>query len=132
MRWLATHLFNPVIRRLRLAGGARSMWGLLTVTGRRSGVARTTPVLPHVAGGVVVIPLSYGEGVHWLANLRAAGEGDLHYGGRILRVTAPTVIGLEEAASLLPAPLAAQYRRLRYERLVRLSVVTDAGTSDRT
>ena len=64
----------------RLGLGARYRH-LLTVTGRRSGVARTNPVdvMTHDGSRWLVAP--YGE-VEWVRNLRVAGVGSLRRGRR--------------------------------------------------
>ena len=52
---------------------------LLTVTGRKSGVPRTTPVALVEVGGKRWIIGTFGE-VNWVRNLRAAGEATIQVG----------------------------------------------------
>lgn len=67
-------LVNPLGRRMITAGvptGAPNV--LLTVRGRRSGVARTVPVTLLDLDGRWYVQATYGAG-GWARNLRAAGE----------------------------------------------------------
>ncbi|HEX8803555.1 MAG TPA: nitroreductase family deazaflavin-dependent oxidoreductase, partial [Acidimicrobiales bacterium] len=52
---------------------------LLTVHGRRTGTARTTPVVPVLDGGTWVVS-PFGE-VGWVHNARATGRVELQRGG---------------------------------------------------
>lgn len=57
---------------------------VLTVTGRRTGAARSTPVSPMTVDGnryVAGVP-----GADWIANARAAGRGTLQHGRRTERI----------------------------------------------
>lgn len=69
VRGFVTRVVNPIVLRLGLAGGRRSAWAAITTVGRRSGRQRTNPVLPHVFGGLLVIPLSYGHDVQRARNV---------------------------------------------------------------
>ena len=60
---------------------------LMTIRGRTSGQPRTAPVaVPEIDGRRYVIG-AYGD-VHWVRNLRAAGEADLQARGRTEHVRA--------------------------------------------
>src|SRR5688500_12854153 len=76
------HVFNRAVRRLTRVG--LSVWGSreLRVTGRRSGVVRTTVVnlLDHDGRRFLVAPRGETE---WVRNLRAAGTGELRVGRRV-------------------------------------------------
>lgn len=63
---------------------------LLTVTGRRSGLPRTTPVDVMAVGGERWLVAPYGE-VQWVRNLRAAPECSLRRGHTTRRYTATEV-----------------------------------------
>jgi deazaflavin-dependent oxidoreductase (nitroreductase family) len=54
---------------------------LLTVRGRTTGILRTAPVAVVETEGRRLIIAAYGE-VHWVRNLRAAGEADIEIRGR--------------------------------------------------
>jgi len=84
------------LTRLRLGAAYRH---LLTVTGRSSGLPRTTPVdvMEHDDALWLVAP--YGE-VNWVKNLRAAGVAELHRGRRGCSFNA-TEVGPEVAAPVI-------------------------------
>jgi deazaflavin-dependent oxidoreductase (nitroreductase family) len=113
---------NPFVLRLGLAGGRRSLWGVMTVPGRRSGVRRSNPVVPHIVGDAVLIPLSYGPDVQWVQNVVAAGGGSLRYRGREVRVAEPRLVPFASAAARLPPRLAASYERMRVDVFLELRV----------
>ncbi len=69
-------LFNPIARRLLRVGVPMGPNALLTVRGRTTGLARTTPVAVVVIGGRRWVIGTFGN-VNWVQNLRAAGEAIL-------------------------------------------------------
>src|SRR5438874_6276813 len=74
-------LFNPLTRRILKVGALLGPNALITIRGRMSGLARTTPVaLVEIEGKRWVIG-TFGE-VNWVRNLRAAGEASLSVGKR--------------------------------------------------
>ena len=113
---------NPFVLRLRLAGGRRSLWGVMSVAGRTTGAMRRTPVVPHVLDDIVLIPLSYGPGVQWLKNVVAAGGGTLRYRSRDWRLVEPRLVPFGSAAARLPARLARSYERMRVDAFLELRV----------
>lgn len=80
-------LSNPLARSLLRLGMPMGPNVLLTVRGRTSGEPRSAPVAIVEVGGHRWTMGAYGE-VHWVRNLRAAGEGDLHLHGRDVHVRA--------------------------------------------
>ena len=72
---------------------------LLTVTGRRSGTPRSTPVTLVVEGGRRWLVSPYGE-VAWVRNLRATRRATLSRGGRTDSI-AVREVGVEDAAPVL-------------------------------
>ncbi|MEU7876012.1 nitroreductase family deazaflavin-dependent oxidoreductase [Dactylosporangium sp. NPDC049140] len=70
---------NRVIVVLNRAGLPTGPIYLLTVAGRRTGVARTTPVAPIVVDGIRYLVQAY-PGADWVKNARAAGRGLLRRG----------------------------------------------------
>jgi deazaflavin-dependent oxidoreductase (nitroreductase family) len=99
---------NPLTRRLLRIGVPMGPNVLLTVRGRTSGLPRTAPVAIADIGGRRWVIAAYGD-VHWVRNLRAAGEGMIRENGRDQRVVARE---LDEAGAtdfygaLLPAYIA--------------------------
>ena len=63
---------NPVTKRMLAAGVPLGPNGLVTITGRTSGLPRTTPVAIIESAGRRWIWSPWGD-VHWVRNLRAAG-----------------------------------------------------------
>ena len=80
---LPNGLFGRLLR-LGLPAGPNV---LMTVRGRKTGEPRTMPIaVPEIDGRRYVIG-AYGD-VHWVRNLRAAGEASLRIRGRDLHVSA--------------------------------------------
>ena len=98
-RGLARRAINALVTMLLPAGiGPRSTY-LLTVTGRRSGAPRSTPVTLVEEGASRWLVAPYGE-VAWVRNLRAAGKATLSRGARAEAVTVREVTA-DEAAPVL-------------------------------
>lgn len=89
-------IFNPIGRRLAGAG-LMGPNALLTVRGRKSGVARTTPVAFVEVGGRRWIIATFGD-VNWSRNLRAAGEATITIKRRPQMVQAVELSPTERAA----------------------------------
>ena len=71
------HVVNPLVSRLQTGGVAT-----LTVPGRRTGRARTVPVIPVEVEGIRYLVSPYGES-QWVRNLRAAGKATLARKGKV-------------------------------------------------
>ena len=80
-------LSNPLARGLLRLGVPMGPNTLLTVRGRTSGEPRSAPVAIVEIGGRRWTMGAYGE-VHWVRNLRAAGEGDIRLHGQDVHVQA--------------------------------------------
>ena len=80
-RGLARRAINALVHVLLRLGLGPARTYLLTVTGRRSGTPRSTPVTLVEEGGRRWLVSPYGE-VAWVRNLRAAGRATLSRGGR--------------------------------------------------
>lgn len=78
---------DPLVRRLLGVGLPMGPNTLMTVRGRTSGLARTVPVAISQIDGRRYVIGAYGD-VHWVRNLRAAGEAIVRRDGRDVRVTA--------------------------------------------
>jgi deazaflavin-dependent oxidoreductase (nitroreductase family) len=92
----AANTLVTVLLRLGI-GPARTY--LLTVAGRQSGAARTTPVTLVEEGGRRWLVAPYGE-VAWVRNLRAAGKARLARGARTEAIVTREVTA-DEAAPVL-------------------------------
>jgi deazaflavin-dependent oxidoreductase (nitroreductase family) len=93
-------VLNPVLGRL---AGRFAPLALLEHRGRRTGRSLTTPVFAFQHDSTVTIALTYGSGVQWLANVRAAGGGRLTHRGRLLQLGAPAMIDTETGLARMPA-----------------------------
>lgn len=96
-----TRAANRMLARMVGKGRGPRFIRLLTVTGRRTGLARTTPVVPLVTdqGRWLVSP--YGE-VGWVRNARAAGQVTLSRGETVEVLTA-TEVDTADAVPVLRA-----------------------------
>jgi deazaflavin-dependent oxidoreductase (nitroreductase family) len=92
-------LVNGILRALLRVGIAPPGMYLLTVTGRRSGTPRTTPVTLVETDGVRWLVAPYGA-VGWVLNVRAAGQVGLRRGRRSESLSTEEV-GSDEAADVL-------------------------------
>jgi deazaflavin-dependent oxidoreductase (nitroreductase family) len=92
-------IINRVYTALTRLGLGASCHHLLTVTGRRTGLARTTPVDVMMLDGTSHLVAPYGE-VSWVHNVRAAGVVELSRGGRSHRYRA-TEVDLVDAVPVI-------------------------------
>ena len=82
-RWLKS--MNKVVLALGRIGVPAGPSQVLTVTGRKSGQPRSTPMTPFDHDGGLYTVAGY-PGADWAANARAAGEGTLTRGRRSRQV----------------------------------------------
>lgn len=146
--WLIRKL-TPLDRRLLLRSHGRyTVLGpfglptlLLTTTGARSGLPRTTPLLFSRDGdSIVVVGSNFGQAHHpaWSGNLRAHPEAVVTIGGRAIPVLAEQLHGEEaEAAYRRMVELARTYAEYRSRtdrdiRVFRLSVKPQEVTARTT
>ena len=71
-----TKMLNPLVG--KLAGRRRVPIAQLHHIGRRSGRSYLTSVGARVSGGVVLIPLTFGNQSDWVRNVYAAGRCSVH------------------------------------------------------
>ncbi len=98
-RGLARRAGNGLVRMLLRLGLGPARTYLLTVTGRRSGAPRSTPVTLVEEGGRRWLVSPYGE-VAWVRNLRATGRATLSRCGHTVEI-AVREVGADEAAPVL-------------------------------
>jgi deazaflavin-dependent oxidoreductase (nitroreductase family) len=72
--------------------------------GRRSAKTYRVPIMAFDRGDVVTIALTYGPGVDWLANLRAARGGRMRVRDEVLVLGAPVGLTEAEGRSRMPQP----------------------------
>lgn len=73
---LQVRLFSPVLKALIRAGVPLGFNGLITIRGRTSGEPRSVAVAIIPIGGRQWVWAPWGD-VHWVQNLRAAGEATI-------------------------------------------------------
>ncbi|MBG0567955.1 nitroreductase/quinone reductase family protein [Actinoplanes aureus] len=93
---------NRVVRVLNRLGLRLGTIHVLTVPGRRSGVARSTPVSPLTVGGRRYVVAGLPEG-DWARNVRAARRGELAAGRRRADVALVEVTDPEERRAVMRA-----------------------------
>lgn len=74
--------------------------------GRSSGRTYRTTIMAFRHPGSVTIALTYGSGVDWLKNLRAAGGGRMRLGRELLTLGPPTELTTAVGLSHMPWPVA--------------------------
>jgi deazaflavin-dependent oxidoreductase (nitroreductase family) len=89
--------FTPIAKLLLAARVPLGFNGLITIRGRTSGLPRTTPVAIIAVAGRRWVWAPWGE-VHWVLNLRAAGEATITVRGRKDEVRATELDALERRA----------------------------------
>ena len=96
---LGIRIGNRVVTPLLRLGIPIGPMALLTVTGRRSGLPRTTPIAlaPHPKGWRLVAPFG---AVDWVRNLRAAGTAQITRTRRTVDVRAIELTPVEAAPLL--------------------------------
>jgi len=102
--------FDPLMRRLLAIGFPMGPNTLLVVRGRKSGQPRSAGVAVVEIGTRRWITGAYGD-VHWVRNLRAAGEAQLRVKRRMERVRA-VELSVAEAAAFYRDVLAPYIRGL--------------------
>ncbi|MEV4073907.1 nitroreductase family deazaflavin-dependent oxidoreductase [Nonomuraea fuscirosea] len=108
-------VFNP----LTLAQGKSPV---LTHVGRASGRTFHTPLDAFpVAGGYLFI-LVYGSRSDWVRNILAAGSARLLVDGKEVELTAPRVVGRDEAFEALPTKSRRPVRVLRITEFLRMDL----------
>ena len=120
-RSFVTHRFNPLVMRLGLAGGRRSPWAIVEHVGRSSGTVYRSPLLPMTAGNFLFVPLTYGEDVHWVKNVRAAGHCRIQQHEMILELDEPVIVAASDNPAIPDAVRGAAERSGR--RYLRLHVL---------
>ena len=126
LRRFVVHRFDPMVVRFGLAGGARSPWGLIEHVGRVSGHVYYTPIAPRPIVDGFEFPLPYGTDVHWVRNIRAAGQARLQYHDTIVELEGPQIVEARAAASL-PGSIRDLAQRMGYHYLRLHTVASKSG-----
>jgi deazaflavin-dependent oxidoreductase (nitroreductase family) len=99
---VVTRFNKAVLNKAVVHLGGHGWFVELTHAGRRSGQTYRVPLMAFDGGDVVTIALTYGPGVDWLANLRAAGGGRMHLRSELLSLGTPRDLPEEEGRSRMP------------------------------
>ena len=94
-----TKMLNPLVG--RLSGRRHIPMAQLHHIGRRSGRSYLTSVGARVGGGVVLIPLTFGNQSDWARNVYAAGQCSLHVNGYRFRAERPRFLAAADVAPLV-------------------------------
>ncbi|MEV4242060.1 nitroreductase family deazaflavin-dependent oxidoreductase [Streptosporangium canum] len=111
-------VFNP----RAIAGGT---WPVLTHVGRVSGMTYCTPLDAHPVDGGYLFVLVYGSRSDWVRNVLAADGARLRVDGREVELTAPRLVGKDEAFQALSDEVPRPPRLLRITEFLRMDL--DAG-----
>jgi deazaflavin-dependent oxidoreductase (nitroreductase family) len=90
-------IFSPILKFLLAAGIPLGYNRLVTIRGRKSGLARTTPIAVIETSGRRWVWAPWGD-VHWVRNLRAAGRATINIRGRQEEVRATELDPTERVA----------------------------------
>ena len=113
---------DPWLVRQGIVEKSEGELGLLEHIGRRSGVARTTPVhpVPIETGFRIIVPL--GEESHWAQNVLAAGHCRIERDGMIYELDEPTLVRPTSVEGIPPlAARAMDWLGFRYMLLRRFA-----------
>ncbi len=108
-------VFNP----LTLAQGKSPV---LTHVGRASGRTYHTPLDAFPIPGGYLFILVYGSRSDWVRNILAAGSARLLVDGKEVELTAPRVVGRDEALESLPVRSRRPVRVLRITEFLRMDL----------
>lgn len=99
-----TQLNKKYVNRVLVHLAGHGWFVELEHVGRRSGRTFRVPIMAFDGGEVVTIALTYGPGVDWLANLRAAGGGRMHLRDELLVLGAPSSLSEAQGRARMPQP----------------------------
>ena len=122
VRLFNKRLLNPVMMALD-----RRHWyaAVLKHKGRRSGKEYSTPVTAGPLEDSFVIPLSYGEDVDWLKNVRAAGRCSIETRSGTYLVGDPEVIDRAHALAIVPRHARLMFRLFGIESYVKVKRISE-------
>lgn len=110
-------LFNPIIRRF---AGYIPPLAIINHRGRSSDKAYSTPILAFPADDGFIVALVYGRNTDWERNVVSAGGCDLFYRTTHHALTAPRIMGPDEARAFLPSVMHTGFRLIRVDSFLRL------------
>ena len=121
---VVTHLNKRYLNRVLVHLAGHGWFAELEHRGRRSGRTYRVPIMAFGSGPAVTVALTYGSGVDWLANLRAAEGGRLHLRGELLTLAAPRDLSESQGRARVPQPPRSLLPVLGCSEFVELPVLT--------
>jgi deazaflavin-dependent oxidoreductase (nitroreductase family) len=94
-------MLNPLVG--KLAGRRHVPMAQLHHIGRRTGRSYLTSVGARVGGGVVLIPLTFGNQSDWARNVYTAGQCSVYVNGYTFRAEHPRFLAAADVAPLVRA-----------------------------
>ena len=119
VRTFNKYFFNRIT--LLFAQRGIGPFSIVTHIGRRSKRVYKTPVLATYTSKMIIIPLSYGEGVDWLRNVLVKNGCSIRYKGEEITAEEPLVLDAADALTLLPDNRRTLFERFKLEKFLRLS-----------
>jgi deazaflavin-dependent oxidoreductase (nitroreductase family) len=113
------HLNKRVFNPRAIASGK---YPVLIHVGRTSGKTHHTPLDAHPVDGGYLFILVYGSGSDWVRNVLARQSATLRIDGKEVELTAPRVIGKDEAFRALADDVARPPKLLRITEFLRMDV----------
>ncbi len=129
VRKFAKNVINPVTK--QFAGRSNTPFVLVRHVGRKSGRQYETPIIAIKKDGWFLIELTYGEGVDWYRNVKAAGGCVIVWHGQAFTINAVTPISTEEGYREFPQPFNVLLRLMRRRDFVRLEYRTAKDLTQR-
>lgn len=124
MRPFTTRVVNPLTRRV---AGWLPGFGLLTYTGRKSGKTYRTPLNVFRRGDTFVVALTYGSDAQWVKNVLAAGEAEMRWRRRMIRLGNPQM-EIDRKGRLVPLPVRLFMRLLRVSEYLTMTAQPSASS----
>ena len=118
LRPFTTRIVNPLTRQF---AGWLPGFGILTCRGRRSGKTYRIPLNVFRRGDTFAVALTYGSEAQWVRNVLAAGEAELRWRRRTLRLGDPKLL-IDPKGRLVPLPVRLFLRLLRVSEYVTMSI----------
>ncbi len=102
VRKFAKNVINPITK--QFAGRSNTPFVLVRHVGRKSGKPYETPIIAIKKDGWFLIELTYGEGVDWYRNVKAANGCVIVWHGQAFTINTVTPISTAEGYRQFPQP----------------------------
>ncbi|UBU15165.1 nitroreductase family deazaflavin-dependent oxidoreductase [Nonomuraea gerenzanensis] len=101
---------------------ASGKYPVLIHVGRTSGTTYRTPMDAHPVAGGYLFVLVYGSRSDWVRNVLAAGSARLRVDGKEVELTAPRLVGRQEAFEAMPKDVTRPPKVLRITEFLRMDL----------